>query len=123
MGWSIPRKKYIAISSGTTNKKKLPILTLKKNAKSFEFTNKKNYSPFSELKQYYGVSPKLDIDLSFSSDSFIFESSKNLTDDNIYNEKNMKKIKTLMKRLKDLSSSEVNNCKRYFMNKKKLTKN
>ena len=123
MGCCIPRKQCISISTITTNKKKFPKNILKKNAKSFEFSHKHNYSPFSELEQYYSQSPILDISLSFSSDSLFFDSSKDITDDKIYNGKNQKKIKTLMKKLKDLSSSEVNNCKIYFMDKKKRIKN
>jgi len=123
MGCCIPRKQCISISTATTNKKKLPKNMLKKNAKSFEFSHKHKYSPFSELEQYYRESPRLDINLSFSSDSFSFDSSKDITDDNINNEKNQKKIKALMKRLRDLSSSEVNNCKIYFMDNKKRIKN
>ena len=123
MGCCIPRKQCISISTATTKKKKLPKNRLKKNAKSFEFSHKHKYSPFSELEQYYRESPRLDINLSFSSDSFSFDSSKDITDDNIKNEKNQKKIKALMKRLKDLSLSEVNNCKIYFMDNKKRIKN
>ena len=96
---------------------------VKKNAKSFEFSSKHKYSPFTELEQYYRQSPILDVDLSFSSDSIFFDSSKNITYDTIYNEKDQKKIKALMRRLKDLSSSEVNNCKKYFMDNKKRIKN
>jgi len=123
MGCCIPRKKCISISTATTNKKKLPKNWLKKNAKSFEFSSKHKYSPFTELEQYYRQSPILDVDLSFSSDSIFFDSSKNITYDTIYNEKDQKKIKALMRRLKDLSSSEVNNCKKYFMDNKKRIKN
>ena len=123
MGCCIPRKQYISISTATTNKKKLSKNFLKKNAKSYEFSNKHKYSPFSKLEQYYRQSPILDIDLSFSSGPFFFDSSKDITGDNVYNEKNQKKIKALMKRLKDLSSSEVNNCKKYFMANKKRIKN
>ena len=126
MGCCIPRKQYISISTATTNKKKLSKNILKKNAKSYEFSNKHKYSPFSKLEQYYRQSPILDIDLSFSSESLFFDSSKDITGDNVYNvynEKNQKKIKSLMKKLRDLSSSEVNNCKKYFMANKKRIKN
>ena len=123
MGCCIPRKQCISISTATTNKKKLSKNILKKNAKSFEFISKHKYSPFTELEQYYRESPVLDINLSFSSDSFFFDSSKNITNNNINNEKNQKKIKILMRRLKDLSSSEVNNCQKYFMDNKKRIKN
>ena len=126
MGCCIPRKQYISISTATTNKKKLSKNILKKHAKSYEFSNKHKYSPFSKLEQYYRQSPILDIDLSFSSESLFFDSSKDITGDNVYNvynEKNQKKIKSLMKKLRDLSSSEVNNCKKYFMANKKCIKN
>ena len=126
MGCCIPRKQCISISTATTNKKKLSKNILKKNAKSYEFSSKHKYSPFSMLEKYYRQSPILDINLSFSSESSFFDSSKDITGDNInivYNEKNQKKIKSLMKKLKDLSSSEVNNCKKYFMANKKRIKN
>ena len=129
MGCCIPRKQCISISTATTNKKKLSKNILKKHAKSYEFSNKIKYCPFSMLEQYYRQSPILDIDLSFSSESLFFDSSKDITGDNVYNvynvynEKNQKKIKSLMKKLRDLSSSEVNNCKKYFMANKKRIKN
>ena len=39
-------------------------------------------------------------------------------DDIVASEKNKKKIKILMRRLKNFSSYEVNNCKKYFINSK-----
>ena len=124
MGCCIPRKQCISISTITTNKKKFPKNILKKNAKSFEFSHKHKYSPFSELEQYYSQSPILDISLSFSSDSLFFDSLKKVNDDDIVaSEKNKKKIKILMRRLKNFSSYEVNNCKKYFMDNKKRIKN
>ena len=126
MGCCIPRKQYISISTATTNKKKFSKNILKKSAKSYEFSNKIKYCPFSMLEQYYRQSPIFDISLSFSSESLFFDSSKDITGDNVnnvYNEKNQKKIKALMRKLKDLSSSEVNNCKKYFMANKKRIKN
>ena len=126
MGCCIPRKQYISISTATTNKKKFSKNILKKSAKSYEFSNKHKYSPFSKLEQYYRQSPIFDSSLSFSSESLFFDSSKDITGDNVnnvYNEKNQKKIKALMRKLKDLSSSEVNNCKKYFMANKKRIKN
>ena len=124
MGCCIPRKQCIAISTSSTNKKKLPNNILKKNAKSFEFSRKNKYSPFEELEQYYRENPILDIKLSFSSDSLFFDSLKKVNNDDIVaSEKNKKKIKILMRRLKNFSSYEVNNCKKYFMDNKKRIKN
>jgi len=113
MGCCIPKKPCISFVN--TNKKSTQI----KTGKTYDRFNMKDLNKSlasSELKKYYLSSTIPDLKLNCSSNTEF-----NSPFQNIKNErpKNKKKIKESMKKLKELSSREVNNCQKYFIKKQK----
>ena len=108
MGCCIQRKKCITIV--TMNKKSTQIKTTK-----YEKTNKLLYLNKSlaclELQKYYLPIP---IENLRANTFFNKEFSSLFLSQSTQNEKNKKKIKQSMNRLKKLSLREVNNCPKFF---------
>ena len=117
MGCCIPRKQCISLV--TTNKKS----TQKRSSKNEKLNNFRNfkhlskYLPIFELKKYYHSSPLQDIKISTLSSNEFCPQPQNQNTEN--KPKNKKQIKASMKKLKNLSFLEVNNCQKYFIGKKK----
>lgn len=113
MGCCIARKKCVSI---TTTKKSSQIRTSKYEKEKNRLHFSKSLANY-ELQKYYVTEPihKLTKD-SYSKTYFFSPSHNKLTDKN---EKNQKKIKESMRRLKELSSVEVHNCQKYFFGKEK----
>ncbi len=116
MGCCIPKKPCVFFAN--TNKKSTQIKT-GKNEKTYDRLNIKDLNKSlasSELKKYYLSSTIPDLKLNCSSNT---EFNSLFQNKNNERPKNKKKIKESMKKLKELSSYEVNNCKKYFIKKQK----
>ena len=116
MGCCILRRKCVSI---ITTKKSTQIRTSKYEKQLDRLHFSKSLANF-ELQKYYVSEPipKLKRDYSYSK-AYLFSQNNNKLTDN--NDKNQKKIKESMRRLKELSSAEVNNCQKYFFKNKKGT--
>ena len=97
MGCCIPRKKCIFFVNA--NKKNTQIITTKCEKLSERFNINKSMANL-QLQKYYLPIPV--------QNNCLFENK-------ISRKINIKKIKRSMNKLKELSSKEVNNCRRYFI--------
>ena len=114
MGCCIARKKCVSII--TTTKKSTQIRTSKYEKPLDRLLFSKSLANF-ELQKYYISDPIQKIAKNSYSKTYLFSLNHNqLTDKN---EKNQKKIKESMRRLKELSSVEVHNCQKYFFKNEK----
>ena len=114
MGCCIPRKKCVSII--TTTKKSAQIRTSKYEKALDRLHFSKSLANF-ELQKYYVTGPIHKLTKDSFSKTYLFSTSHNkLTDKN---DKNQKKIKESMRRLKELSSVEVHNCPKYFFRNEK----
>ena len=116
MGCCIPRKQCISLV--TINKKNSKKI-ITKNAKTFDSSHSigkiNKYLGSIILQKYYLPFPNQDMNISISSNTFLFP-PRNKTYDI---EKNKKKIRASMKKLKEISTLEVNNCQKFFIKQKK----
>ena len=116
MGCCIPKRPCISLV--TTNKKSTQKVSTNYE-KSFLHQNSKDlnkYLSYFELTKYYLPFPILNSEKSLSADSHL---NLNSPIQNNNNEKKKKKIKDSMNKLKKLSLLEVNDCKKYFIERKK----
>lgn len=114
MGCCIPRKKCVSII--TTTKKSTQIRTSKYEKALDRLHFSKSLANF-ELQKYYVTGPIHKLTKDSFSKTYLFSPRYNkLTDKN---DKNQKKIKESMRRLKELSSVEVHNCPKYFFRNEK----
>ena len=116
MGCCILRRKCVSI---ITTKKSTQNRTSKYEKQLDRIHLSKSLANFELQKYYISESmPELKRDYSYSKPYLFSPNYNKLTDSN---DKNKKKIKESMRRLKELSSAEVNNCQKYFFKNKKGT--
>ena len=113
MGCYIPRKKCISLI--TTIKKTTKIKT-SNYENTFEKLKLNKSFAILELQKYYLSIPFQNIKINSLSNSDLHNSYLNHSNDN---EKQQKKIRQSMQKLRNLSFLEVNNCKKYFIKRKK----
>lgn len=119
MGCCIPRKPIITISFA--NKKTTTQIKTAKhekvNDREIKDLNKSIVS--MELKKYYYLSPGNDFKINSSTNTeFLIPFQKQLNENNNTNsnhKRNAKQIKESLKKLKELSCLEVNNCSKFFV--------
>ena len=113
MGCCIPKRKYISVLS---TKKSTQI----KSTKCEKSNVRTNLIAHLELQKYYLPFPNQEQNQKLNSSSntdIVFSFQNPLENIGNYNKINSKKIKESLRILKDISSSEVNNCTKYFKEK------
>ena len=113
MGCCIPKRKCISVI--TSNKKSTPIK--KANCEKSDKINLNKSISYLILEKYYlpFTVQEQSVKLNSSSNTDFFFTFQNPIDNtNINNKINTKKVKESMRKLKDFSLTEVNNCVKYF---------